>query len=278
MTRSRLPGSSSDDRCGAREPTSHERLSGRPWDASYHDGPAPWDIGRPQPAVVRVAAAGLLRGSVVDAGCGTGENACYLASLGSSVLGVDVAETALGIARAKAEDRGLEVEFLAADGFELERLGRMFATVLDCALFSHLRRRRATALRLEPRGGDQPHGTLYVLCFSDGFPDTGPHPVSREELERRSIPVADERHRNRSGTGAHALPRRSGRTRLARDDQTDLGSPLPGLPLESRPGMPMSPTASQRQRRQAVVCRACAGTRTSGEMQRWGRGRTAPPR
>lgn len=25
-------------------------------------------------------------------------------------------------------------------------------------------------------------GTLYVLCFSDDGPDTGPHPVSEEEL------------------------------------------------------------------------------------------------
>ena len=25
-------------------------------------------------------------------------------------------------------------------------------------------------------------GTLYVLCFSDDGPDTGPHPVGKEEL------------------------------------------------------------------------------------------------
>ena len=25
-------------------------------------------------------------------------------------------------------------------------------------------------------------GTLFVLCFSDDGPDTGPHPVSRDEL------------------------------------------------------------------------------------------------
>ena len=27
-----------------------------------------------------------------------------------------------------------------------------------------------------------PGGTLHVLCFSDEGPDTGPHPVSRQEL------------------------------------------------------------------------------------------------
>ena len=25
-------------------------------------------------------------------------------------------------------------------------------------------------------------GTLYVLCFSDDGPDTGPHPINQEEL------------------------------------------------------------------------------------------------
>jgi 2-polyprenyl-3-methyl-5-hydroxy-6-metoxy-1,4-benzoquinol methylase len=87
-----------------RQPTSHERLTGLPWDASYHDGPAPWDIGRPQPAIVRLASEGGFAGAVLDAGCGTGENALHVASLGLSVLGVDVAETALAIARAKADD------------------------------------------------------------------------------------------------------------------------------------------------------------------------------
>jgi hypothetical protein len=26
-------------------------------------------------------------------------------------------------------------------------------------------------------------GTLYVLCFSDVGPDTGPHPISKDELK-----------------------------------------------------------------------------------------------
>jgi ubiquinone/menaquinone biosynthesis C-methylase UbiE len=110
-------------------------MSGLPWDASYHGGTAPWDIGRPQPAIVGLAAEGGFAGAVLDAGCGTGENALHVAALGLSVLGVDVAETALAIARAKAADRGIEAEFAAADAFQLERLGRSFQTVLDCGLF-----------------------------------------------------------------------------------------------------------------------------------------------
>src|SRR6478736_3521376 len=93
-----------DDPFRGRRATSHERMTGLPWDASYHHGPAPWDIGRPQPAIVRLASEGGFAGAVLDAGCGTGENALHVASLRLSVLGVDVAETALAIARAKAAD------------------------------------------------------------------------------------------------------------------------------------------------------------------------------
>jgi ubiquinone/menaquinone biosynthesis C-methylase UbiE len=179
---SQQSGTVADDPFGDRQPTSHERLSGQPWDASYQDGPAPWDIGQPQPAIVRLATGGGFSGAVLDAGCGTGENALLVASLGLSVLGVDVAEAALAIARTKADDRGIELEFAAADAFQLERLGRTFRTVMDCGLFHTFdgdERPRYVASLASVTEHD---GTLYVLCFRNDGPDTGPHPVSQEEL------------------------------------------------------------------------------------------------
>jgi hypothetical protein len=59
-----------DDPFSGRHPTSHERLTGLPWDASYHDGPAPWDIGKPQPAIVRLASEDGSAGAVLDAAAG----------------------------------------------------------------------------------------------------------------------------------------------------------------------------------------------------------------
>lgn len=35
---------------------------------------------------------------------------------------------------------------------------------------------------LDHRGVTEHDGTLFVLCFSDDGPDTGPHPISSEEL------------------------------------------------------------------------------------------------
>jgi ubiquinone/menaquinone biosynthesis C-methylase UbiE len=170
------------DSYGGRPPTSHERRAGQPWDASYLDGPAPWDTGEPQPAIVRLAGEGAFAGAVLDAGCGTGENALHIASLGLRVLGVDVAETALSIAREKAAARGIDAEFVFADALHLDRLGRVFETVLDCGLFHAFDSDErpdyvASLASVTGRGGH-----LYVLCFSDVGPDTGPHPVSQEQL------------------------------------------------------------------------------------------------
>lgn len=175
-------GTPSDDPFSGRQPTSHERRAGEPWDASYHQGPAPWDVGRAQPAIVRLASEGGFAGAVLDAGCGTGENALHVASLGLQVLGVDVAETAVAIAREKAAARGIDAEFAVADAFRLGRLGRRFDTVLDCGLFhtcdgDERRGYVASLASVTDRGA-----TLHVLCFSDVGPDTGPHPISQQEL------------------------------------------------------------------------------------------------
>ena len=172
-----------EDPYGWRRPTSHERMAGQPWDASYTDGPAPWDVGRPQPAIVRLAGKDAFAGAVLDAGCGTGENALHIAALGLDVLGVDVAETAVAMAQEEAARRGVAAEFAVADALRLDRLGRTFDSVLDCGLFHALdgdeRREYVAGLAAVTRPG----GRLHLLCFRDAGPDeSGPHPVGEPEL------------------------------------------------------------------------------------------------
>lgn len=164
-------------------PTSHERTSGRTWDESYQgDDPAPWDIGSPQDAFVRIASEGGFAGAVLDAGCGTGEHALLAASLGLPVLGVDLAATAIELARTKAAARGLDAEFAVADAFALDRLERRFDTVLDCGLFHTCDNQERTKYVRSLASATNAGGTLYLLCFSDRAPAVGPHPVRAEEL------------------------------------------------------------------------------------------------
>jgi hypothetical protein len=61
-------------------------------------------------------------------------------------------------------------------------LGRRFDTILDCGLF-HAFDGDERRVYVESLASVTEHdGTLYLLCFSDKGPETGPHPVSQEEL------------------------------------------------------------------------------------------------
>ena len=178
-----------DDSYGERRPTSHERHAGQPWDASYREGPAPWDIGAPQPAVVRLTSAGVFGGAVLDAGCGTGNNALHIAAQGLQPLGVDVAETAVSIARKSGAARGLDAEFIVADALHLDRLHRAFDTVLDCALFHAFDNDERQDYVASLASVTRPGAYLYLLCFSDADPETaGPHPVSQQDLSAQFTP------------------------------------------------------------------------------------------
>jgi SAM-dependent methyltransferase len=190
------------------------------WDDAYAGSvPPAWDLGQPQPAFVRLAEQGLLTGTVLDAGCGTGEQTLLAASHGADALGVDVSPLALEIARGKAAARGIpaaaggqvgpaaaggqvgpaaaggqvgpaaaggqvgRARFEVADALKLGELGLGFVTIIDSGLFhvfdDENRVRYVTSLASVLRPG----GRLYLMCFSDRQPGMfGPRRVSQDEL------------------------------------------------------------------------------------------------
>ena len=155
----------------------------RPDFDSAYEGTPPWDIGRPQPAFARLAEEGAIRGSVLDAGCGTGEHALLAAGLGLETLGIDLSPRAIALARGKAADRGLKPEFAVWDALALPGLGRTFDTVIDSGLFhvfdDDSRARYEASLREVVREG----GRCFILCFSDRVPGGfGPRRIGKEEL------------------------------------------------------------------------------------------------
>ncbi len=90
---------------------------------SAYTGQPPWDIGRPQRAFLDVA--DRITGSVLDAGCGTGDNALFFASRGQKVTGMDFLEEPIQRAKRKAAQRGLSVTFLVMDALTLKELRLM---------------------------------------------------------------------------------------------------------------------------------------------------------
>jgi cyclopropane fatty-acyl-phospholipid synthase-like methyltransferase len=141
----------------------------------------PWDVGRPQQAFVE--AADRVTGAILDAGCGTGENALFFAERGHPVLGIDFLEGPILEARRKAQEWGLDAEFVQMDALTLRDLDRKFDAVIDSGLsrvFSDEDRARYVAgLAHVTRPGGRP----FLLCFSDQEPGTqGPRRASEWEI------------------------------------------------------------------------------------------------
>jgi SAM-dependent methyltransferase len=143
----------------------------------------PWDIGEAQPDVIELERQGRFRGEILDIGCGTGDNAVFLACRGYRVTAIDAAPAAIEEARQRAD--GLQVSFAVEDATRLTGYAGRFDTVLDSALFHTLddagRRRYAAALHRATR----PAARLNMLCFAD-VPGGMPAPLSVTEAEVRS--------------------------------------------------------------------------------------------
>jgi len=153
------------------------------WDDAYRLERAPWDIGQAQPAFVHLADAGEMASPVLDCGCGTGEHALMLAARGLTVLGVDIAPSAIGLARRKATERRLQADFRIADALALDRLGRHFATVIDSGFFHTLSDDDRPRYLASMGAALQPGGVLHLLCFSELTPgEDGPRRVTQDEI------------------------------------------------------------------------------------------------
>ncbi len=143
---------------------------------SAYGGIPPWDIGHPQKEFIRLAEEGEIGGRVLDVGCGTGENALYLAHLGFEVWGIDGAQSAIKKAREKAKERGIKANFLTGDALKLQSLQKRFDTVIDCGLFHVFTDEERPIFATSLSSVLYPSGRYFMLCFSEhepGYSDQG---------------------------------------------------------------------------------------------------------
>jgi len=150
---------------------------------SFYEGAPPWDIGRPQKEFVQLEEAGEIIGSVLDVGCGTGENALFLGSQGHAVWGIDFSPIAIKNAQSKAERRKLNVNFLLWNALDLHSLGEAFDSIIDSGLFHVLSDTERPLFITNLAAVLSPGGTYFMLCFSDLEPGTyGPRRVTQAEI------------------------------------------------------------------------------------------------
>jgi SAM-dependent methyltransferase len=174
-----------------------------PFDAAYLETP-PWDIGRPQDVFVQLERDGVIKGRVLDVGCGTGDLALYLTQKGHETWGIDASPRAIHLAAAKARTSGALVQLDDApqrpgpdgqsvmalrlqvgDALNLKKLGKSFDTAIDCGFFHALSDPGREKYRRSLEAALTPGGALHLLCFSDAEPEWGgPRRIRQADLKR----------------------------------------------------------------------------------------------
>lgn len=158
----------------------------------YRLGFTPWD-GHPLARSFRdlVEGAGALTpGSALDIGCGTGDNAIFLAQHGWLVTGVDFVEQAVAKAKAKAAGKQVPVTFKQADVTRLSSadIGANFDLIVDSGCLHGLVDADRDDYVREVTAVAAPGGRLLIIAFVPGS-SFGVRGIDHAEVERRFTPA-----------------------------------------------------------------------------------------
>lgn len=150
-------------------------------------GKAPWSIGEPQPELAALIEQGKFHGDVLDVGCGEAAISLHLAERGYTTVGLDIAPTAIELARAEAARRGLtNASFEVADITSFTGYDDRFGTIVDSTLFHSIPvESREGYLRSIARAAAS-DASYFALVFDRAalpeVPGPAPSPVTADEL------------------------------------------------------------------------------------------------
>lgn len=154
------------------------------WNGVYEsEAVPPWDIGRPQPALVDAIESYGLSEPFLDVGCGTGTHALWATERGYTALGIDFSERGVEVAREKARERGLDTEFRVSDALNLPDDVGPFETVVDSGLFHAFETDQRETYARQLAAVVSPGGLLFLVGFAEGATeDAGPNPLAPDDI------------------------------------------------------------------------------------------------
>ena len=181
------------------------------WEAQYQKGETPWDKGAPSPGLIDFLAEAAMPGRVLAPGCGAGHDVRAIAPHAAEVVGLDIAPSAVELARRFPRGGGERYELADLFALPAEMRG-VFDWVWEHTCFCAIDPAMRPAYVEAVAGALQPEGNLLAIFYLDpgnDHPDEGPpFEVSVAELDRLFLPRFSL---VREWLPQHAYPGREGR-------------------------------------------------------------------
>jgi len=135
----------------------------------------PWNIETAPDALVELVESGRVKPcKTIDLGCGTGNYAIYLASIGFDVTGIDISQTAIEIARENAEKKDAKCNFFITDILgDLHEVKETFDFAYDWELLHHIFPENREKYVENVYRILNPMGKYLSVCFSEKNPQFG---------------------------------------------------------------------------------------------------------
>lgn len=164
-------------------------MSDNRWEELYQKGETQWDKGEPSPGLVDFlhSSTPLRKGTVVVPGCGTGHDVRAWAKAGFEATGLDLATTAIQLAREKTRAAGLTANFAQTNFLTTDpeqKFDYVFEHTLFCAIQPSERPLYVEAVHRWLKPGGRYVAVFYMIDDVDG----PPFGTTREEIKQRFSP------------------------------------------------------------------------------------------
>lgn len=152
------------------------------WNKIYQDKKTPWDVDQAESNLVELVKNQTIRpGLALDLGCGTGNEAIFLAKNDFKVIGVDISDLAIETAKKKAKTAGVSCELIVSDILDLTVKGK-YDFVFDRGCFHFLDQTEREKYIQNLNKWMKPGSLFLLLVSSDKEPFRGPNQFSEQDL------------------------------------------------------------------------------------------------
>jgi len=129
----------------------------------------PWNIETPPEALVELINSEKIKPcKTIDIGCGTGNYAIFLSSIGFDVTGIDISPLAIKIARENAIKKEVKCNFITCDAVSnLDEVKETFYFAYDWELLHHIYPEKRLKYIENVYRILNPRGSYLSVCFSE---------------------------------------------------------------------------------------------------------------